>query len=49
VKDNPISAIFKKSLKIPKGQSEAANRRRIDNTIAKRRRILHRKLKIEQH
>lgn len=48
VKDNPILAIFKKSLKIPKGQSEAANRSRTGNTIAKRR-VLHRKLKIEQH
>jgi len=40
-------------LKIPKGQSESANRRRTDNTMAKRRRTkgqtsiyktLHRKL-----
>ena len=27
----------KKSLKIPKGQSEAVNRRRTDNTMAKRK------------
>ena len=27
---------LKKSLKIPKGQSEAVNRRRTDNTMAKR-------------
>jgi hypothetical protein len=27
--------LFKKSLKIPKGQSETAYRRRIDNTMAK--------------
>jgi len=48
----------KKRLKIPKGSSEAVNRRRADNAIAKRKRtkgkttihkIIHRKLKIEQH
>jgi hypothetical protein len=42
---------LKKSLKIPKGQSEAVNRRRTDNTMAKRKRTnydlqnIHRKLK----
>ena len=33
-----ISTNNKKSLKIPKGQSEAVNRRRTDNTMAKRKR-----------
>jgi hypothetical protein len=28
--------IYKKSLKIPKGQSESVYRRRTDNTVAKR-------------
>ena len=46
---------YKKSLKIPKGQSEFVYRRRTDNTIAKRKSTkgqttiyitLHRKLKI---
>jgi hypothetical protein len=46
----------KKSLKIPKGQSESVYRRRTDNTMAKRKsakgqttiyKTLHRKLKIE--
>ena len=29
--------LFKKSLKIPKGQSETVYRRRIDNTMAKKK------------
>jgi len=29
--------LYKKSLKIPKGQSESVNRRRTDNTMAKRK------------
>ena len=49
---------IKKSLKIPKGQAEAVNRRTTSNTLAKRKktkeqtmicRTLHRKLQIEQH
>ena len=49
---------FKNILKIPKGQSEAVNQRRTDNTMAKRKskqakttknKTLHRKIKIEQH
>jgi len=42
-----------KSLKIPKGQSESVNRRRTDNTMAKRKRTnndlqnIHIKLKIK--
>jgi len=49
---------IKKSLKIPKGQAEAANGRTTGNTLEKRKktkeqtmiyRTLHRKLKIEQH
>ena len=48
----------KKSLKIPKGQSETAYRRRTDNTMAKKKedkrtnndlQNIHIKLKIEQH
>jgi predicted nucleic acid binding AN1-type Zn finger protein len=47
--------VYKKSLNIPKGQSEATNRRRTDNTIAIRQRtkrqttiykIPHRKQKL---
>jgi len=30
--------IYKKSLKIPKGQSETVNRKRTDNTMTKRKR-----------
>ena len=50
--------IFKKSLKIPKGQSESGYRRRTDNTLAKRKKYkrtnndqqnIHIKLKIELH
>jgi hypothetical protein len=50
-----MKLICKKSLKIPKGLSESVNRRRIDNTMVKRKRIkgqttiyktLHIKLKI---
>ena len=48
--------MFKKSLKIPKWQSESVNRRMTDNNIAKMKRtnndlqnITQRKLKIEQH
>ena len=45
------------SLKIPKGYSEFVNRRRTDNTMAKKgtkvqtmvNKTLHRKLKIKQH
>ena len=46
------------NLKTSKGKSEYVNRRRTDNTIAKRKRakkktmiykILYRKLKVEQH
>jgi len=49
--------LSKKSLKIPKGLSESVNRR-TDNTLVKRKitkgrttiyKLLHRKLKIEQH
>ena len=49
--------IHKKSLKIPKGYSEAVNRRRTDNTMTNRKRTKgqttiyktqHRKLKIYQ-
>ena len=32
-----IMILFKKSLKIPKGQSETVYRRRIDNTMAKKK------------
>ena len=45
----------KKSLKIPKGQSESLYRRRTDNTMANRKSTnndqqnIHIKLKIEQH
>jgi len=45
--------VIKKSLKIPKGQSESVNRRRTDNTMAKRKKTsndlqnIHIKLKIE--
>ena len=42
---------YKKSLKIPKGQSESVNRRRTDNTMAKRTnndlQNIHIKVKIE--
>ena len=50
--------LHKKSLTIPKGKAESVNRRRTDNTTAKRKstneqkkiyNTLHRKLKIEQH
>jgi hypothetical protein len=53
-----IQIMIKKSLKIPKGQSESIYRRRTDNTMAKRKRTrgqttiyktLHTNLKIEQH
>ena len=49
---------LKKCLKVPKGKSEAVNRRRTDNTMTKTKgtkgqttmyEILHRKLKIEKH
>ena len=52
-----ISVYIRKYLKIPKGKSEAVHRRRIDNTMAKRKRakeqttnntIFHKILKIEQ-
>jgi len=48
-----IFKVAKKSLKIPKGQSESVNRRRTDNTMAKRKstkgqtKHTHKKLKIE--
>ena len=32
-----VQVIFKKSLKIPKGQSESVYRRRTDNTMVKRK------------
>jgi hypothetical protein len=31
-----LSILYKKSLKIPKGQSESVNRRKTDSTMAKR-------------
>ena len=49
---------MKKSLKIPKGQSESVNQKRTDSTMANRKgakgqttinNALHRKLTIEQH
>jgi len=49
---------IKKSLQIPKGQSESINRRRTDNTMAKRKgtkgkttiyKPIHKTLKIEHH
>ena len=51
-----LNQIFKKSLKIPKGQSESVYRRRTDHTMAKRKtkgqtvnyKTLHRKLLIEE-
>ena len=58
-KDNPFKHLCdEKSLKIPKGYSEAVNQRRTDNTMANQKRIKgqtaiyktwHRKLKIEQN
>jgi len=57
-KHTVILRSFKKILKIPKGQSEAVNQRRTDNTMTKgkskqanttKNKTLHRKLKIEQH
>ena len=54
---NNDPTIDKKSLKIPKGYSESVNRRRTDNTMAKRKRTkgqttnyktLHTKLKVLQ-
>jgi len=52
-----ISSV-KKSLKVPKGESETVNQRRTNNTMAKIKgtigqtmiyKTLHRKLKIERH
>ncbi len=34
---NFIIKVYKRSLKIPKGQSESVDRRRTDNTMAKRK------------
>ena len=34
---NKLYLVAKKSLKIPKGQSESVHRRRTDNTMAKRK------------
>ena len=57
-RDKPKPSIGRKRLKIPKGQSEAVNRRRTDNAMAKRKstkgqrmfyKIQPRKLKILQH
>jgi len=53
VKKLLITKLYKKSVKIPKGQSESVYRRRTDNTMAKRKRTnndqqnIHIKLKIE--
>ena len=55
---NVHSVLYKKSLKIPKGQSESVYRRRTENTMAKRKstkgqttiyKTLQRKLKIQPH
>jgi hypothetical protein len=35
--DKDYSVLYKKSLKIPKGQSKSVYRRRTDNTMAKRK------------
>ena len=38
IKKKIIKLVYKKSLKIPKGQSESVYRRRTDKTMAKRKR-----------